>query len=237
MPESTKKFPIKITEERVIKRITLAGVFADVISGFNIERGLIFTIKLLFSRPGYLLRYYFYEGRYRVFNNFRLLILTTAASVLAMYTIAPEDFLLAFGEGYNSVDGSSQVDMKAYEDWIMDWYNLILWTAIPIYALFSYLFNRKAGFNYAEHMVMQSFHISALNIISLVFVIITALTSQEWMILILLLVAVAYYFWMLINWFEKRSFGFILKNLMGYVLANIVYILGVGIAVAMVFLT
>lgn len=236
MPQSKPNYPIEVTEQRVIKRFTIWGIVSDVVSGFNVERGLIYTLKLLFSRPGFLLRYYFHEGRFRVFNSFRLLILTTAVSVLAMYTIAPEDFLLAFGEGYNNVEDTTKLDMRAYEDWIYDWYNLILWTAIPIYALFSYLFNRKTGYNFAEHMITQSFHVSALNIITTIFVILTALTSQEWLIIMMFLMMVVYYFWLLRAWLERSSFWFFLKNVMAYVLANFIYFILLGAVIAWVFL-
>ena len=92
------------------------GVFSDVFSMFNIERGLVYTLKLLFSKPGVLLNLYLKEGRYLIFNSFRLLILTTAISLLAMRLISPEDFLRGFAEGMNNYDSPDQIDILEYEN-------------------------------------------------------------------------------------------------------------------------
>ncbi|MBR08818.1 MAG: hypothetical protein CMP48_14215 [Rickettsiales bacterium] len=235
MPEQKSEYPIKVTDERLIKRITIMGVFSDVFSMFNIERGLVYTLKLLFSNPGVLLNLYLKEGRYLIFNSFRLLILTTAISLLAMRLISPEDFLRGFAEGMNNYDSPDQIDILEYEAWISDWYNLILWTAIPLYALFSYLFNRKQGYNYAEHVVMQSFHMSALNIITTIFVVLVTLSNEVWLMSVMLMALVVYYFWMLLAWLKRYSFWFIFKNVLGYVIANLLYLIGVGVAVALVF--
>ncbi|WP_421874508.1 hypothetical protein [Marinoscillum sp.] len=224
MENERPDFPITIREERTIQRITVTGVVTDAISAFNIERGLIYTLKLLFTKPGRLLSLYLHDGRFRIFNAFRLLLLTTGLSLFLLYLLAPETFFTDFSKGFNDYGSDDQIDPKNLQNFFLDWYNLILWVAIPVYALFSYLFNRKAGYNYAEHLVMQTYQICAINVITILLVGLTIITSSSWILYVMLVISLTYYLWMLAAWMHKRGFWFMFKNILAYVLANLVYI-------------
>ena len=226
MENSRPKFPISITEERTIKRITFTGVISDAISAFNIERGLVYTLKLLLTQPGKLLHLYLNEGRFRVFNAFRLLLLSTALSLFILYLIGPEDIFGDFSQGWNNnkVD-ETQINPAELQQVFFDWYNILLWIAIPIYALFSYLINRKAGYNYAEHVVMQAFYISAINVVSTILIGSSVVISSSWMFYAIMLVSFAYYLWMLIAWIRRRSVWFVVKNIFAFLMANLIYVL------------
>ncbi len=230
------KFPILVTEKRAIKRITIWGVLGDAVSAFNLERGLVFTLKLLVTNPGGLLHQYLNEGRFRIFNGFRLLILTTAVSLFLMYLVGPEEIFGNLTEGWDNYEASeAKIDPAELQHVFFDWYNILLWIAIPIYALFSYMANRKAGYNYAEHVVMQSFHISAINVITIVLIGFSILISVSWMFYAILLVSLVYYLWMLTAWIRRRSVWFILKNVFAFLLANLIYVF-VSSGIAMVIL-
>lgn len=217
------QYPIKFPNEGEIKRITIQKLVTDVISAFNIERGLIYTIKLLLSKPGLLVHKYLHEGRFQLFNVFRLLLITTAASLFVMYLIGIEEFIQGFSDGYNSEDEILRVDPNKLQQLFFDWYNLFLWLAIPIYALFSYLLNRRHGYNYAEHMIMQTFQISAINVINTICLLLASVVSMDVFFYSVVFAPLIFYFWMLTSWLKSRSLAFVLKNLFGFVIANLVY--------------
>ncbi|MEM7551915.1 MAG: DUF3667 domain-containing protein [Bacteroidota bacterium] len=225
MDKVDKEYPIHITQERTINRITLKETILDALSAFNLERGLLYTVKLLFSRPGHLIRSYLNEGRFQIFNVFRLLFLTTALSITLIYVSDFSEFLGGIEEGWNNYEYDEQASQKIndLQKVFFEWYNLLLWIAIPIYALFSFIFNRKSGYNYAEHMVMQSFYVSGMNIGYVVVLLLGLVITGTPGLSLTLLLFLVYYFWMLSSWLKDRRLVFVIKNILAFLLANIVY--------------
>ncbi|MEQ8470206.1 MAG: DUF3667 domain-containing protein [Marinoscillum sp.] len=229
MKKVVGQYPITVREERNIKRVSFVHFITDAFGAFNLERGLVYTFKLLFSKPGYLVHLYLNEGRFKIFNPFRLLLLTTALSLFLFYLAGPESFIEGFSAGFGAPK-EDMPDTQQLQQMFLDWYNLILWIAIPIYGLFSFLFNRKSGYNYAEHMVMQTFHVCALNVLSVIGVVFGLMASSTIVLIVLLCVSLGYYFWLLSGWLGQRKGLFFIKNIVGYVLGNVIYILIISLA-------
>ena len=227
------KYPIEITEQRTVKRITVKQSIADFLDAFNVERGLIYTVKLLFKKPGSLVRFYLTEGRYKIVNAFRLLIISTALSLI----------LLSFTDSFQlfyDVKGDAPeetAEMQQFMDRLFtDWYNLILWLSIPAYALSSFLMLKKyERFNYAEHLVIQSFMISVSNILVMIFLPFGYLIGFEIAFAISFIVGVVYYFYLFWDLFKQRKFWFFFRVLVAFFLGNFLYLLvfGVGLAIIM----
>jgi len=229
----SKQYPIEITEKRTVKRITLKQSFTDFLDAFNVERGLIYTVKLLFTKPGILVRYYLKEGRYRIVNAFRLLIITTALSLVVL------SFTDSFQLLYN-VNGDTKEETEEMSRFIdslfTDWYNLILWLSIPIYALITFLlFKKYEPFNYAEHVVIQSFYISVSNLFVIVFLPFGYLIGFELAFGIAILASTIYYFFMWWDLMKLKKFRFFFRVLMAYILGNSLYltIFGIGLVLIM----
>ena len=229
------KYPIKITEERTVKRITVKQSFTDFLDAFNVERGLIYTVKLLFAKPGNLIRFYLTEGRYKIVNAFRLLIISTALSLI----------LLSFTDSFQlfySVNGDSNVETAEMQQFMntlfTDWYNLIIWLSIPAYAFCSFLLLKKyERFNYAEHMVIQSFFISVSNISVIIFLPFGYLIGFEIAFAISFLVAFAFFFYMFWDLFKVRKFWFFFRVLLAFFFGNLLYFLLFGGGLAIILIT
>lgn len=54
---------IRFSEERVIHRISMSRFLTSAIDAFNLDRGLIYTLKRLFTTPGDLIRDYLCQSR------------------------------------------------------------------------------------------------------------------------------------------------------------------------------
>ncbi len=233
-----KKFPIEVEEIREINRITFKQSVLDLLNAFNVERGLLYTLKLLFVNPGKIVNLYLFEGRYKVVNAFRLLILTTAVSLFVMYIVGVDEFLMEFEKGFNKGIAEKEVEDSEFISGVMarvffDWYNLFLWIGIPIYAFFTYLFFSKKNYNFAEHMVIQSFYISALNVLTIVVFPIYLILGQDAIINIALILSVAYFFYFSMKVFKVNNFVGVFRLLLLYIVNNLVYILALTFILGM----
>jgi hypothetical protein len=154
---------MEVTETRKIERISVPQIFRSLLDAFNLDRGVLFTIKQLFVNPGKAIVSFLGKGRYHFVPPFRLLIVTTAI-VLYLISVSKSavDFGAGFYEGVNSEAEESQT--KQVQEALAGYMNLILWTFIPVIALFTYFPHRKRGFNYAEHLVFHTYLFCIANI-------------------------------------------------------------------------
>jgi len=176
----TEEEPLDVTEVRRVKRITMKQVMNSAIDAFNIERGGIYTIKQLLINPGAAVLDYLGANRFHYVPPFRILIVTTA---IALFMIGaaelPEQAATDFSTGFNSSiedrDSDREKSQQVLEsifhlmELVQGYTNLILWTFIPFIALFTWLINLKRKFNYAEHIVFQTYLFCLSNILSLLF--------------------------------------------------------------------
>lgn len=157
---------LKVVETRVVKRITIGRIFSSIFEAFNLERGGFFTVKALLTNPGKAIKEYLGENRFHYTPPFRVLIITTA---LALYFISISDTADHMGNDF--IQGVDDADkLKLIQDkvfgFIGTYANFVLWTFIPLAAVFSFLFNRKREYNFAEHLVYQTYLFCIANIIS-----------------------------------------------------------------------
>ncbi len=184
----TEEEPLDITETRQVKRITFRQVLNSAFDAFNVDRGGIFTLKNLLIDPGAAVRDYLGANRYHYTPPFRLLIITTA---IALFLISQAEFINEANPTFSmdpnfeldptveikdptaNPEASDKIDITAETTKLLGdiqgYFNLILWTFLPVITLFSFLFNLKRRFNFAEHLVFQTYMFSVSNIISFLF--------------------------------------------------------------------
>lgn len=72
-------------------------------------------------------------------------------------------------------------------------------------------------------MVMQSFYLSAINIVYIVALSVGFIFDGPHILLLALFLFAVYYFWMIAGWLKGKRFWFYLKNVVAFILANIIY--------------
>ena len=99
---------------------------------------------------------------------------------------------------------------SALEEWSTKYPKLFAMSTIPVYALFSFLWFRRAGLNYTEHMVMNTYKITGEFIIAMAFTILTIFyTNLAVLRLLYNLVALAsfiYSVWFFHSFFYKEGY-------------------------------
>ncbi|MCA1763614.1 MAG: DUF3667 domain-containing protein [Cryomorphaceae bacterium] len=155
---------LDVTEVRRVRRITMRNLFVSIAEAFNLERGGIYTVKTLFKNPGKAAREYLGTKRHHYTPPFRLLIVTTA---IMLFLLRYSDTAAAAGDDFlKGVDESSEMAVQKITEVFSNYFNLIIWSLIPIMAFISYLLNLKKNYNFAEHLVFQTFLFCLTNILS-----------------------------------------------------------------------
>ena len=123
---------------------------------FHVDKGILFTLKELFTRPGDSIRE-FIEGK-RV-NHFKpvislVIILATIYGLLAHYF----DMRLMDMNTINVSDNSNLFqDILKINKWISDHFVWVSLLSIPIYSLGTSIAFRKQKINFVEHIVLNTF--------------------------------------------------------------------------------
>ena len=124
----------------------------DFVHGvWHVDKGIFFTIKELFTRPGHSVRE-FIQGKRVIYFSFitLILMLLTLSGLLAPYTqIKMVDLM----------PQQSKEMMGAMEKFMSTYPKLTMIITIPFYSLFSFLWFRKSRLNFSEHLVLNSYRI------------------------------------------------------------------------------
>lgn len=172
----------------------------DLVHGIlHIDKGILFTVKGLFTRPGHSIREFIQGKRVGYFNFVTLILITLGVahflgsfSTITLADLSPK---------------SGRAAMAVVEGFASKYPKLLLLVMVPITSLASFLWFRKARMNGTEHIVMNAYKTAAELILGMVFGII-AIFYQD---LTVLPVIYAILSWLLIPayniWFYYQFFS------------------------------
>ncbi|WP_421753570.1 DUF3667 domain-containing protein [Croceimicrobium sp.] len=232
----TPKFLVK--QERQVRRYSLRNMGSSILDAFNLEYGILYTLKEFLIRPGQSTRNYLGEGRLNYSSPFRLLILSTALLlVLIQSSSVGSDFEAGFNYGASqnaeaqTENQQAQLQGEAVLALFSEYFNLLLWLYIPVISFFSWLFNRKRNLNFAEHIVFNSYYTSLINVFSLIMVLDLFLGNGIASFLYFV-IALVYYSWFYKDLLSKSWLRSILEALAISAISGIIYALSLGFLLA-----
>ena len=129
---------------------------------FHIDKGILYTTKELFQKPGQTIREYLNGKRVKHFKPFAyIFILSTIYAVLLKLT-KKSSFLTQFLEGFNigTTDDKSINDLDKVGEavlWMANHYAYSTLLILPIFSFASYLCFFKTQYNYFQHLILNSF--------------------------------------------------------------------------------
>lgn len=189
-------------------------VVHDLVHGIlHIDKGILFTIKELFTRPGHSVRAFIEGKRVPYFNYITLLIIVIGLghfigefSHLKLTDIVPD---------------TSKAMMSEIERFTTKYPKLVPLFTIPVSSLFSFLWFRKARLNGTEHLIMNAYKASAELIIGLLFSIVTIFYHNKQMLYIvyngMALLTTVYTIWFYCQYFSVfgyKKYSLILRSIM-----------------------
>ena len=144
-------------DETTTPRISMRTIQEYILSVFNLERGLGFTMWQLTVRPGTAIReFLFTEKRKQYIKPLSFLILMISITTYLLIKSLPEDVETINKELANS-PGYISVFMKDFGSFLFKYFNLIQMLKIPFLSIGTYYIFKKSKFNFAEHLVLNSY--------------------------------------------------------------------------------
>ena len=205
-----------------VSRITLGGIAQELSENlFQVNRGLFFTIKELFLRPGLSIDD-FIDGKRK--NHVKpiayVLTLSTLYFLVTKFTgqnTYLDDFISGFKVGVS--ESNSGMELLNVVTWLAQNYAYGALLLMPIFSFASYLVFYGFGKNYLEHMVLNSFVTGQQAIFYAVFAIVGKLVDHEILELIPFVFSVSYAYWVFWQFFPKGSrWGNVLRSTAAYLL-------------------
>lgn len=177
----------------------------DVIHGvWHVDKGILYTVKELFTRPGHSVREYVLGKRVHYFNFITLIVLILAmSSLLAPYVhIKVSDLMPEAGKAA----------MNSFESFAAKYPKVVLLVAIPVYSLFSFIWFRKAGFNYSEHLVLNSYKTATELLLGFAFSVLTIFYTDINVLTLIYFglngaVGIIYSIWFYYQFFSKSGYS------------------------------
>ena len=149
-----------------IHRFNLAHIGHEAFHALtHADKGILHLLKNLTIRPGIVAREYVLEGkRKRYFNPFTFLVIVLGLSVFVNSVFKPYERNINPEAARTETNESASTAAKLRKErsrnvsYFLDKRaNLVAFAAIPLFALAFWLFFRRSGINYAEHLVANVF--------------------------------------------------------------------------------
>ncbi|WP_255070672.1 DUF3667 domain-containing protein [Lacihabitans sp. LS3-19] len=127
----------------------------------HIDKGILFTTKELFKRPGNSIREYIFGKRVKHFKPFAyILLLSTIYALLSKFSDKTTDIdqmILGYNNGSNTVLKGKEDLIVDVLHWMQQHYAYTTLLLIPIISLASYLSFFKTKYNYFQHLILNTF--------------------------------------------------------------------------------
>jgi len=191
---------------------------------FQVNSGILFTIKELFSSPGNSIREFLKGKRKKHFKPLAFVLLISTLYVLITYLtdkyIFLGDGISGIADSMNNDEAKSSITAK-----ILNWFaqnngyaTLII---LPFFSLASYLTFIKSKYNYFEHLILNFYITGQQMVIYIIFTVLFFVLKIEgyFIDIIPLIIGVSYLFLVFIQFFERdKIFKTILKTIVTYII-------------------
>lgn len=224
--ELSDDFCSKCGNPKTLKRINGSYILTEIISVFNFEKGIFYTIKELLLRPGENIQKFIHNDRNRLVKPIIFVIVCSL-----VYTIAEQ--FLKFEEGYVNAGGFGDSAVTNIYGWIQNNYgyaNILMSVFITVWIK---LFFKKYDYNFFEIIILLCFVMGIGMLIYTTFGIIESMT--KWRILqVGGLIGFLYTSWAIGQFFDKNKKLNYLKGFVAYFLGMLTFyilaiVLGIGI--------
>jgi hypothetical protein len=205
-----------------------------------LDKGILFTLRGLFTRPGYIVREYLKGKRVQHVKPLSLvLVLAGIFGFLVHY------FKINLLSGALEVTGTSEgvKSINTYLDKVNNWvgenYALVCLVQLPIYAFGTFVMFRRKGYNYAEHFILNAFLTGQRLLLRIVlfpvYYMVNTYGSTKGLSSVIGVAGFLLAIWTLGQFFDQvKKWGLFWRTVMSYVIFYVIFIsLTTGVAVLM----
>lgn len=170
-------------------------------SVLHVDRGILYTVKELLTRPGCTIKNYLEGKRVNYFKPFAFVVIlgTIYGFIAHFFNAYPESSLMTeMGDEY------ARYNQMTLE-WLYSHYSMVMLSLTPLSALSSFLIFRKSGYNYLEHLVIYSYIIGTQIFLFLISYIFYYNFPSIWIVYIVSALAYCYNIWVLFQLFNDGA--------------------------------
>lgn len=200
---------------------------------FQVNGGVFFTIKELFTRPGNSIREFLDGKRKKHFKPLAFVLLISTLYVLTTYLTDKYTFLgdgiSGIADSLNSKETESSIMIKIL-NWFAQNHAYATLLILPFFSLASYLTFIKSKYNYFEHLILNFYINGQQMVIYLIFTILFFVFKIEgyFIDIIPFTIAILYLFWVFIQFFTNgKVFQKTLLTMLTYILYLVLLAFGV----------
>ena len=141
------------------KKINFHYLWHDIQHGLlHIDKGILFTTKELFTRPGNSIREFLNGKRVNHFKPISLVII-----LAGIYSLLSHYFELNLFSNIYEINGNggsfeySKTVVDSVSKWFSNHYSILSLFQIPIFSLGTYFCFKKVKYNFIEHLIINTF--------------------------------------------------------------------------------
>ncbi|MGZ2369612.1 DUF3667 domain-containing protein [Ancylomarina sp. YFZ004] len=202
-----------------VRKVDFKYLLDEIPNGvFQLNRGILFTLKQLFTRPGHSIREFLEGKRKPYYRPIAFLLIISTLYVLSAFLFDKSTFIDMFLSGWeramiNNNENSGFDILK----WISRNQAYITLLFIPVFSLASYVAFLKSKFNYFEHLVLNTYITAQQMIIYFIFSFV--FFEDNILLIIPYIIGVIYNFWTFHQFFkDKKTLNKIWLLLLTYII-------------------
>jgi len=207
--KANKKVLEKPAKQRVLERIDGKYIWREFVSVLIFEKGILYTLKELFLRPGDTIREFLLYDRNKLVKPIAFLIFCTLALIIIHEIFS----LTTITEPQNMSDDGISIAFQ----WLVENFGLVNVFLGILIGLWTRLFFIRSSFNLYEVLVLVFYTTGIGNLVYTFFKIVESITGYESSYLPLLIV-MFYSAWAIGNFFNKNKFLSYIKGFLSYFL-------------------
>ena len=205
----------KLITKRFTVRDGVSNLFGVVL---NFDRGLWPTLIGLITKPGKVIRDYLSGITIPYYHPFRFIFLMLSISVILMTFTGIYDYIQGdFSESFTGqrIPETTQILIGVMNSYM----NILISLSVPILAFGSWLFFRKQGYNYAEHLIITSYAYGLTVFLGVIFIPIYYISKNLYVALssLSLLISISFFIYVYISLFKGNVVLTILKAIGAFI--------------------
>lgn len=228
------KFCNRCGQNRRVNKLSLSSFIEEISdSVFQVNRGLFFTIKSLFTRPGHSIREFLNGQRKFYFKPIGFVLLLSTFYFFVTKIFGKSTFLVEAISGFRrGAENGAEFEHNSLilefpTEWLIDNFAYTTLFLIPVFSLASLIAFSGKGQNYLEHIVINSYIAGQQAVFYSFFTIVDFLIQKDdFAISIGFFLALGYRFWTFLQFYKtEKKFSVVLRLILTYVLFYIAILL------------
>lgn len=185
---------VEIVERKTYHRFTFRRVLEDLLDLFLLNRGLPFTLKELFLRPGRVIDAYISTGRDLYTHPLKYFVLIAG---LYLFVVLQLDLYQAVP--YTDVDTGAEAEML-FRRYFLNYMNVWMAVGVLFFGLISRRLFRSSGYNFTEHVIANLYATAQVTLLYIPLALLDSYFSSGLRQTLEMVVGVLFTYWVFKNW-------------------------------------